>query len=317
MEEIKNNIGKLKSLAIKVFVFALLFMAIDYVVSEFLTIGLEKYYGLDKPAELVLIGHSHTMLGLDKGKLEEELHCRVAKYAIEGANVQDRFTMIKHFVHQNGDSIKAITYDVDAWFITGEGLSVNSYKLFFPFMYDKYINEHVRNGAKENMEQSNASFEYYLKKWIRTSRFTDLNLNGSLRGHLGFYSNIKIGTIDVESYKKRVESGDYQNITFDEDLKIIFEEMLEFTSEENIDLILLGIPTIGILNRTDPENYAKAMSMLQEYADKYDNVHFLDYNPLLEDQYDLFYDPVHLGPKGNEVVTEMVSKDLKQLGIFN
>ena len=290
----------------KYLLFILLFFLVDYGISFFLTDGLNKYYGLNSPAEVLLIGHSHTMLGLDKYKLEEGLHCNVAKYAIEGANVQDRLTMIKHFLHQNGDSVKLITYDVDAFFITGKGLSLNSYKLSYPFMDDPYINEYVKGATTSN-------YEYYIKKWIRTSRFTDLNLNGSLRGHLGFYSNIKIGVIDTVAYKNRIADNDYLKITFDKDLQDEFEEMLELVSSKNIKLVLLGIPTIGILNRTDPENYNKAMAMLEDYSKKYKNVYFINYNDEFENDYDLFYDPVHLNPKGNKAVTEKLIGDIKGL----
>ena len=315
MEEKKTDISKIKSYAIKFVLFIALFFIIDYAISAFLTTGLKKYYGLDKPAELALVGHSHTMLGLDKQAMEEALNIRIGKYAIEGANVMDRFTMIKHFVNSNGESLKAVTYDVDAWFITVEGLSLNSYVLFYPFLDDKDINEHVKKGAIESGDKV-ALTGYYVKKFIRTARFIDLNLNGSMRGWLGFYSNLKMGSLDVEAYKQRIAADDFQHTGFDEGYRKVFEEMLDYTAEHNIKLILLGIPTVGPLNRAEPEKYSQAMAMLQSYADRYDNVYFFDYNPEFEDQYDIFYDPVHLNPKGNELITKKVVEDLKQLNIF-
>ena len=57
MEEKKSNTSKIKSYAIKFLLFIALFFVIDYAISAFLTTGLKKYYGLDKPAELALIGH--------------------------------------------------------------------------------------------------------------------------------------------------------------------------------------------------------------------------------------------------------------------
>lgn len=304
---LKDNNHILKYIG-KFSLFILLFFTVDFCISFFLADGLKKYYGLNTPSEILMVGHSHTMLGLDKYKIEESIHCKVAKYAIEGANVQDRFTMIKHFLHQNGDSVKIIIYDVDAFFITGEGLSKNSYKLFFPFMDDLYIDEYLRMETK-------SCYEYLIKKWIRTSRFTDLNLNGSLRGHLGFYSNLKYGVIDTLEYKKRIDKNDFRKITFDKQLQEKFEEILKLVSGKNIKLVLLLIPTIDILNRTEPEKYDKAIGLLREYSQKYKNVYFLNYNYELAKEHDLFYDAVHLNQKGNREVTARLINELKEISL--
>lgn len=304
---LKNK--EISILLLKYLLFVFLFFSVDSAISFFLTTGLNKYYGLNTPSKVLLIGHSHTMLGLDKLRMEEALKCHVAKYAIEGANIQDRLTMIKHFLYQNGDSVRLITFDVDAFFITGEGLSENSYKLFYPFMADPYIDEYLR-------EETSQNFEYQIKKRIKTSRFTDLNLNGSLRGHLGFYSNIKVGIIDTVVYKERISENDFLKITFDKDLQDQFEEMLDLVTNRNIKLVLLQIPTIGILNRAEPEKYSRAIQMLENYAMLHKNVYYINYNIEFENNYELFYDPVHLNPRGNKLITERLIHDINQLSLL-
>ncbi|MCU0473450.1 MAG: SGNH/GDSL hydrolase family protein [Bacteroidales bacterium] len=300
------KLRKILTFAVRYIIFLFIFLLIDFCISEFLSSGLIKYYGLDKPSKVLLIGHSHTMLGLDKTLIEEEMHCNVSKYAMEGANVADRLAMIKHFLHQNGDSVKIITYDVDATFLTGMGLSINSYKLFYPFMDDPYIREYVKSEAKPE-------YDYYIKKWIRTSRFTDLNLNGSLRGHMRFYTNIKIGSIDTVAYKQRIAENDFVKITFDRNLQEEFEETLQLISERNVKMFLVLIPTIGILNRADPEKYSEAIKMIENYSKKYPNIYFINYNDEFEDQYDLFYDEIHLNPKGNKTITDKLVEDIKRI----
>jgi len=289
-------------------IFFLILFFLDFCISYFLFNGLKKYYGLNIPSKILLIGHSHTMLGLDKKMMEDSLHYKVAKYALEGANVVDRLTMIKHFLHQNGDSVKLIIYDIDAFFITGKGLSINSYKRFYPFMDDPYINEYLK-------VESKSDFEYLFKKWIRTSRFSDLNVYGSLRGYLGFYSNIKYGAIDTAAYKKKIENNEFVKISFDKDLQSKFEDILNLTFNKKIKLVLIYIPTIGMLNRAEPEKFKQAMNLIQVYETKYPNVYFLDYNKDLQNNYDLFDDPVHLNFKGNKIVTVRLINDLKK--IFN
>jgi hypothetical protein len=306
--KILDDIRRINIYIWKYLLFIVLFFLVDLGVSQFLKIGLYKYYGLNIPSKIVLIGHSHTMLGLDKQLIEKNLNCNVAKYAIEGANGVDRLAMLKHFLHQNGDSVKILVYDVDAYFLTSAGLSKNSYVLFYPFMDDPYIKEYIKSEVTNK-------FEFFIKNWIRTTRFTDLNLNGSLRGHLGFYSNLKIGIIDTIAYKNRIADNDYLKITFDKPLQEKFEEMLKLVSENNIKLILLGIPTVDILNRTDSESFNKAMNMLNDYSRKFKNVYFLNYNDEFAKRYELFYDPVHLNPKGNKVVTERLIQDLKIISL--
>jgi len=294
----------------KYILFILILFAVDYSISYFLTEGLKKYYGFNTQPEILLIGHSHTMLGLNKNMIEAGLHCKVAKYAIEGVNVLDRLTMVNHFLHQKGNSVKIITYDVDAFFLTRGGLSKNSYQLFYPFMDDKYINEYIK------LENKN-KYEYLVKKFIKTSRFTDLNLNGSLRGYLRFYSNIKIGVIDTVAYKKKIENNDFAKITFDSDLQAKFEETLKIIQNAHITLVLVLIPTIDILNRMEPEKYEKAISLLEEYSRNNKNVYFINYNVEYANQHELFYDPIHLNPKGSKVITERLIKDLRKIFVIS
>ena len=302
---VSNNRLNLRFLA-KCILFVFLFLLTDFGVSQFLTSGLYKYYGLLEPAEILLVGHSHTMLGLDEYSMEAQLKCNVAKYAIEGANAKDRLAMIRHFLHKNGDSVKLITYDVDPLFLTGLGIAVKSYSLFYPFLGDSYIEEYIKN------EEQNKS-EFFINKWFRTTRFNDLNLNGSLRGHLGFYSNIKIGSVDTAILKKRISNNDFVKISFDNDLKSAFEETLEFVSSQNIKMALLLLPTIDILNDVEYEKYQKAINLLEEYDNKYENIFLFNYNEDLSHEYDLFYDSVHLNSKGKKIVTDRVVSDIKKI----
>lgn len=290
----------------KISLFIFILFIVDLSLSYFLKTGLEEYYGINKPSEILMVGHSHTMLGLNKDRFEARLNCSVAKYAIEGANVQDRLIMIKHFLNQNGSSVKILTYDVDAFFLTSEGLSKNSYKLFYPFIEDKYISEYLKTETRNN-------FDFKLKKIIKTSRFSDLSLIGALRGYLGLYSNLKIGKIDTLNYQNRIKNGEFVKIAFDKGLKANFEETLEYVQNKDIILILILIPTIDILNKTEPEKYQKAVNLLEEYSIKYKNVFFFNYNSEYADQHDLFYDQVHLNPSGNKIITERLIKDIEEI----
>ena len=119
----------------KIILFILLFFLADFLVAFALQKGMEKYYGLNKNSKILCIGHSHTVLGIDTKRMENELSTPVTKYAIAGANIVDRYSMIKHFIGLN-PTVKIVIYDVDTRLFDTEGLSSASYTLFLPLIFD-------------------------------------------------------------------------------------------------------------------------------------------------------------------------------------
>ncbi len=96
----KNTIGRF---LIKSSVFLVILFLSDQIAGGFLRMGLDRYFGLDVPARILCVGHSHSVLGIDKIALEKELHTPVSKYARQGADASDRLAMIRHYlaVHPN------------------------------------------------------------------------------------------------------------------------------------------------------------------------------------------------------------------------
>ena len=125
IEDLRGQRRKVKTFAFKLIVFLLILFVADRLAAMVLLDGVEKYFGLDQPAPVLLVGHSHTVLGIDKEGLEEKLGVRVAKYARQGANLRDRLAMIRQYVHKFPDSVHTIVYDVDAHLFTPKGLSLS------------------------------------------------------------------------------------------------------------------------------------------------------------------------------------------------
>ena len=299
-----NN--KFKSYLFKLSLFALLIILLDFAVSDFLLKGLLKFYGFNKKPEILLIGHSHTMLGIDNVLLENKLKKKVSKYAREGANCADRLLMIRQFMETNGDSVKIVTYDVDAYFLTSEGLSANSYKIFYPFMNNKKIYDFIEANCSSKVD-------FTINRFVKTARFNDLNIKNSILGYLQNYRNNKFSSVDTVILKKEVANGNFRKINFDKGLQKDFEATLEYLESKNCLTVLLFIPTISILNNSDSVNYNKAIAMLNQYSKEYKKVVFLNYNPKFSNKYMLFYDPIHLNPEGQKVVTETLIADIEQL----
>lgn len=269
--------------------------------------GVNNYYGLNQPSEILLIGHSHLMLATDKKRLEDQLGMKVSKYCREGVNVTDKKTMVEHFLNSaDADSLRYVLYGVDLATFTGDGLSQNSYKLFYPFIDDMFVDSYIRTQS--------APLDYWLHKLVKTTRFSDDGLkNSTVRGWFGNWDNLKTNVIDIEVYKRKLANGDERSIQMNEELISQFKETMKILVDQNITVILVNTPTLDLLNEYEPEKYQKIIEWYHQYADKNDNVIFWDFNPEYQSDYSIFSDRLHLNQKGQKVITEEIIERIKNL----
>jgi len=287
---------------LKIIIFSVvIFFACDTFLGYFLTKGLEKYYGLNTSSEVALVGHSHLMLGIDKSMLEKGLNKSVAKYTREGVNVSDRKIMVKQLLQHN-PNLKTVIYGMDAWSFTGEGLSDNSYKLFYPFLEDNNVDTYVNNQADFS--------DYWVHKIIKTSRFNEGLINSSIRGYLDNWSNLKIGEVDTLQLKKEIALGRYRKIDNSVENVAILKETLAELESHNIEIILLYIPTIDLLNGAEKNKFKESISIIENLSKEFKNVKFISLLEPWSHDHSLFFDQIHLNPKGQKVITEELIKKL-------
>ena len=70
----------MKKLAIYFVLFLALFVLLDRGTDALMLRGINRYYGLDRPGRVLLLGHSHLMLSTDKERMERELSTTISKY---------------------------------------------------------------------------------------------------------------------------------------------------------------------------------------------------------------------------------------------
>lgn len=282
----------------------ILFFVCDFAIERFMKHGVDEMFGLNQYAEILLIGHSHLMLATDKQQMEKDLGVKVSKYTREGVNVSDRKIMIQQFLDSGyGDSLKVVLYGVDLCTFTGEGLSTNSYKLFYPFIDNKKIGDYIykQGGAKD----------YWLHKLVRTTRYSDDGIkNSAFRGWLHNWSNLKNGTIDIEAYKQRLQNGDERHIQMNPELIDEFKETTAMLTERGVKVVLVNTPTLDLLNNFEPEKYQMMVDWFQGYADAEPLVEYWDFNPEFSHRHELFYDRIHLNAKGQQVISKEITKKL-------
>lgn len=301
-----SNRTRLVGLILRGFLFLVLFLTFDRIIDCFLKHGLEKYYGLEIPAKVLLIGHSHTVLGVDKKGLENELGVPVAKFAVEGANTADRLQMIQHYVFVQSNSVRVVVYDVDAHTFTATGLSSSSFRLFMPFMDSPVILDYVRKSFAGSME-------FWVRRFVHCSRYGDLLISLSVRGYLGNWTNLKRGQLDILSLRKEVGKGRFRRIEFNQAVVSEFDTTLKFLRSRGIKVVLAYIPTMDIFNQAEPVLHNEALDRFRRYAAADPGIVFLDYNRDYEGRHDYFFDAIHMNANGQRVVTFRLGKDLKPL----
>ena len=281
-----------------------LFFASDFVVERVMKHGVDEMYGLNQYADVLLVGHSHLMLATDKQQMERDLGMKVSKYTREGVNVSDRKMMIQQFLDSGyGDSLKVVLYGVDLCTFTGEGLSANSYKLFYPFMDDVKIGRYIR-------EQGGA-LDYWLHKLVRTTRYSDDGMkNGAARGWLHNWSNLKNGVVDVEAYKQRLLNGDERHIQMNPELITEFCETIDMLTSRGVKVALVNTPTLDLLNNYEPQKFQNIVRFFEEFANESELVEYWDFNPEYSHHHELFYDRLHLNSDGQKVLSKIITNQI-------
>ena len=282
-----------------------LFFICDYAVERFMKHGVDEMYGLNQYADVLLVGHSHLMLATDKQQMERDLGMKVSKYTREGVNVSDRKIMLQQYLDSGyGDSLKVVLYGVDLCTFTGEGLSANSYKLFYPFMDDAKIGRYIR-------EQGGAQ-DYWMHKLIRTTRYSDDAVkNGAIRGWMKNWSNYKNGVIDVEAYKKVLENGAERHIQMNQELVDEFKETMNMLTSRGVKVVLVNTPTLDLLNAFEPDKFQMMVDWFQMYADEQPLVEYWDFNPEYASCHEIFYDKIHLNVEGQKVISPLIASKLR------
>jgi hypothetical protein len=305
LNDLRSQAASVRSFILKATLLLILFFILDHVLGRVFVGGLDRYYGLNEPAAVLCVGHSHTVLGIDKVELERQLGVPVAKFAVEGANTADRAMMIRYYFSRHPKSVRAVVYDVDAHTFTGTGLSSSSYQLLFPFIDDPEIRAYVKQNCA-------SSAEYWLRRLFCLPRYNELTLSLAVRGYLHRWTSFKFGKVDVNRLAKEIHEGRFLRIEFDQENCKEFDRTTAFVSSQGSSLFLAYLPTIDVFNAAEPEKFGVAMEIFKSYAATNSSITFLDYNKEFQSQHDLFRDPIHLNRDGQRKVTARLAEDLKR-----
>ena len=286
---------------LRVLLFIAILFVFDLIISLVLLKGIERFYGLRSDADVLMIGHSHLMLAVDKGALEEESGLKVAKYTREGVNMADRRVMAQQYFDICSEPPETVILSIDPWLFSGEGLSLNSWKLFLPFMDDENVNSYVKSSATK--------FDYYRYKILRSGRFNAQLMNASARGWLKNWDNLKFGVVDTVRYSNEEALRGFRPITFSRELMDDFSATLDFLSSRNTRVLLLNTPVWEPLINAQRAEYNRSMFLIDSLAREHcPGAEIIDLVPEFAHRTELFFDPIHMNPEGQRVVTEALAE---------
>lgn len=297
---------RLKAYAIKIVAFLALLFLCDRGSDILLRRGLDHYFGLNRPGEILCVGNSRTVLGINTIMLEQSLRVPVVKYALEGANIGDRLAMIKHYFNRQPDSVKLVIYDVDSFTFTGEGLSSNSCQMFFPYLDDPTMRSYLSRFVPSR-------FEMGLRYLFRTIRYDEVTVALACRGLMDNTTNFKRGTVDLNRVRNQIVRGKYPAVKLNPQSIKDFDETIRFIRAHGAQVILAYIPEVDVLNDVDRAGQRRVMEIFKQYAAKDNGIFLFDYNCDYEHHHEIFYDALHLNPLGLKIVTERLGADIKSL----
>jgi hypothetical protein len=287
--------------------FVLFFILLNWVGGKILLVGIERFYGLKQHSGILLVGHSHLMLAVDKDLLEQGTCTKVSKYTIEGVDVYNRYFMVKQYLDSPySDSLKVILYGVDLYSFAKGGLSENSYTLFYPYMDEPEMDAFIKENARTRRD-------YLTHKLFPLTRYSDISINASFRGLRNDFSNYKTGTINIDAYRGRVNTGDEKkynrSIEMNVELLRVFEKTIDMITQRGIKVVLVNTPIVDVLMKRSNEDPSRVIDYYRDCAASHALVEYWDFNPEYSSDYTIFYDPIHLNPQGQQLITgELVNR---------
>lgn len=285
----------------KFLILCLLLIGLDRASGAILCAGLEKYLGIEEPSEVLLVGHSHTMLGLDSDDLGHQTGKTVAKYALNGAGVHERQAMLQHYLNRFPGSVKTVVYDVDSR-LFGAPTGSNVYRLLYPFIEDPAHAALLR-------ERAGSTAEFEMRRFLHSLRYNATLVNLALRGLLDIRGSMKTARITDGQLDLSYLRSAYGRVTIDHETVHVLEKSLQSLQKMGIQVILCYIPVVDRLAQVDPEGEARALNLMRAVASRYD-AHFLDFQDRFSDNHALFVDPIHLNRKGQKAVTAALGQYL-------
>jgi hypothetical protein len=284
-----------------VLILMILFIVFDYLISNILLTGLNKFYGFNQEANILINGSSMIMSGLNRTDIEHLTNTKIACYSYEGVSVDDRYAMISHFFSINSHSVKTVIYEVNPLLFSDRRTSENVYKIFYPYMDNKDIDQYIHERA--------SCVDYFLNKLIRTKRFDSRLFPPIIMGYLGKYNTIKKTQLDTTQITNYKSQKGKTPVIMERSKVEVFENTMNIIKSNNANIILVMMPIFYMKMQTfDNESYNNLCKYFESYSLSRQNVKYLDLNnENLNRKAKYFSDPLHYNIYGQKQISHLIS----------
>lgn len=294
---------------IRFIIAVVILFGLDYAIGVTLNIGLDKGMGLNEHSQILIVGHSHLAMGLDKDSLEKGLACKVSKHTRSGVGIVERKMMVDMFVNSEySDSLKVVVIGVDPFLFNGAHISHNTHTLFYPWIDEPEVSSYIK--------EHTTFIEYYAHKIFRLSRYSDDLIKQSIRGWNNDDRNYKTTIFSDSIFEANKGKWD-KPIKRDQQLMSILEQTINDLTERKIHTILLQTPILKLVTNLNIEDYEDMVEYYMSLDAQSAYVHFIDYSPYYDSYYEFFFDPIHLNVAGQKEITSRFIKNINTLGLFN
>jgi hypothetical protein len=299
LDDLRAQTPRLRAACRPLLLFALGLAVADFALDRLLYAGLQRYFGMRGEATVLCVGHSRTVLGIDRAGLQRLSGLPTAKFAVNGANGTDREAMIRFFLARHPE-VKVVVYDVEASSFTSRELSSNSYRLFFPFLDQPDMRRYL---AREAPSPS----EVWVRRIVRTARYDETTFWLAVRGWRADDRNLKAGQIDMGRERERIAQGKARPVRIEPAARDAFLRTVRFVRGRGVRLLLVDMPTADVLNAVDAGAREAVRQTFRDLAASDPGIVYLDLSREYETRHELFYDAIHVNAAGQRVVTERVA----------
>lgn len=292
---------------LKMILFLGIFLLLDRVGASVMKTGLERYFGLDRPAEVLCVGHSRAALGIDREILEQNLNCQVAKYTIQGTNLNDHLAMIRQFLDRYPDTVRVVVYVVDDYTF-GKGLGVNQYRLLYPFMDEPAISSHLS-------DDKTLAAQLLTRQLVRLLRYNDTTVQNTAR--MGFMGRTEMAPEQSASRSALIKKlasikTDGQQRVLTGNIKQL-KQIIQLVRSRNTELVLLYHPFVDLLPEFSDKSCKQPIELFREMAAEDPGVHLLYASGMHPDHYAHFCDATHPNRTGQIMITEGLADSLNSI----
>lgn len=294
----------MRRLISKIVIFFIIFIVIDNGIALLLKIGLNRYYGFDHDASILVVGHSRAAHGIDGAMLQKITKRAVAKYAVQGTTLAEHIMMYKHYISEHPSSVQIAIYIVDDYLFC-KGFGSNQYRLFYPFMDNEIVDRYIYTYA-------GSTEDYLTHKYIKLYRYCEGSVQGTVRmGYLRKAEQSINEKIDLEKIKKKIKSVNISERSKISDANIDqFRKLITYLRSNNIQVYLFYMPFIDLLSSVNAESHGLTIGLLRELASQDSGVLFIDDCISGSAKYDLFIDATHPNRAGQKLYTNIIAQKI-------